>query len=299
MRLRFHKYHGLGNDFIVLDARSGTGDADGLALAGPLARALCDRHFGIGADGLLVWTGSVHAPRMTVINADGSVPEMCGNGLRCFVKHLLDGYLPDAAGVTVDTDAGRLACTVFRAESGAVRAVTVAMGLPRFEPDAVPVTADAPLIDAHITVAGMTLQVTAVGTGNPHLVTFEPLEAALRLALAPQLAALPWLPRSANVEFARLLPAAQDGSPLWELDVFERGCGWTLACGTGAVATVAAAVKTGRAAAGVPVHVRLPGGWLEITVDAAGMATMTGPAVAVHHGAVDLAAVEPVGRSGP
>lgn len=291
--MRFTKMHGTGNDFVMVDARSAA------ARDWPkLAEAMCDRHFGIGADGLLVWTGSIDAPRMTVVNADGSVPEMCGNGLRCFAKHLFDLYLAGAAGVTVDTDAGRLACTAVRAGSGAVAAVAVAMGRPTFDPAAIPTTTAAPVIDERISIGDISLQVTAVGTGNPHLVTFDVVGPAVRLALAPRLAALPWLPHSANIAFAAALAPGPAGAPQWQLDVFERGCGWTLACGTGAVATVAAAVRTGRAAASAPVRLRLPGGWLDVAIEADGMATLTGPAVAVFRGAFDLAATAGVGSGG-
>jgi diaminopimelate epimerase len=291
MRLPFVKYHGLGNDFALFDAREGTGPAAGVDFRGTLAVAVCDRHFGLGADGVLVLEGSAEQPRMTVVNADGSVPEMCGNGLRCFVKHVVDQLVPQADGLVVQTDAGPLVCTVARGPDGLVARVAVDMGRPSFAPVDVPLRAVGPWLAHALEIGDQTLHVTAVSTGNPHLVTFDADAMAARLDLAPKLALLPQLPHSANVEFAAVLAPGDDGGQRLELHVFERGCGWTLACGTGAVATVAAAVRLGLAASGREVQVKLPGGWLGVTVDETGAARMDGPAVAVVRGEIDLGAV--------
>lgn len=294
MRVKFWKLQGLGNDFALIDARQ-------LPLQPLVAAAvdLCDRHFGLGADGLLLWTGSADQPRMTVVNADGSVPEMCGNGLRCFVKWLCDHHLPQARELTVWTGAGALTCAVERGgedQSARVTHVQVAMGVAQWRPEQVPVIADEPLLAAlHADLPqpahGAALRWTALSTGNPHLVTFDPLGAEDRLTLGPQLSSHPRFPRQINVEFASVQQGAR--GPEIHVDVFERGCGWTLACGTGATATVHAAVRLGLVPAGRPVPVRLPGGWLSIEIGADGSATMRGPAEEVFEGSVEIA-VEPL-----
>jgi diaminopimelate epimerase len=282
LAVAFVKYHGLGNDFAVIDARAG-----GLDLAGAPGRALCDRHTGIGADGVLLWTGSIARPHMQVVNADGSIAEMCGNGLRCFVKYLLDRHAPDITEVTVATGAGPLACRVWRDAHGRVTDVAVCMGPGRYEPDVIPLASTEPLIDEPLHVAGHALNLTALNTGNPHVVTFAALTPAERAELGPILCAHPLFPRQANVEFVQIL-AADGVTPRMQVDVFERGCGWTQACGTGATAATLVATRLGHVPAGREVAVKLPGGWLGITVDAQGLATMRGPAVEVFAGTVDL-----------
>lgn len=281
MRLEFSKMHGLGNDFIVIDAR----ELD-LDFGSGLAQRLCDRHTGVGADGVLLFTGTVAEPQMTVINADGSVPEMCGNGLRCFAKWLGDGLRRPDGDVEVQTGAGLLRCDLERDREGNVRSVAVAMGRASWQPELVPVLADAPLVNAPFDVGGVTVRLSALATGNPHAVTFDALDDGEVRRLGPLLSSHPRFPAGVNAEFARVVAGA-DG-PEIHVDVHERGCGWTQACGTGATATVLAAVELGLVARGVEVRTRLPGGWLGITVDAEGLAVMRGPAVAVFGGVVQV-----------
>ena len=284
MELPFVKMHGLGNDFIVVDARHIELDFETR-----LAARLCDRNFGIGADGVLLWTGTRFEPVMTVINADGSVPEMCGNGLRCLVKYLADRHEVYGDGMIVGTGAGDLSCEMIRHQGGRVAQVVVAMGTPTFLPGRVPAASQQPVLDKEIKAGGCYVRVTAVGTGNPHCVVFDSLSEAERRTIAEDIAGHELFPQSANVEFCELLPSAPGAPVQMRCDVFERGCGWTLACGTGATAAVAAAVKLGHvskedAAAGV--RVKLPGGWLTISIDAQGAAQMTGPATEVFEGTV-------------
>ena len=312
--LSFVKHHGLGNDFVLIDARAL--DVAALTAAAP---ALCDRHRGVGADGLLLLLPGA-LPRMRVVNADGSVPEMCGNGLRCFVQWLDDqglwrplppsgagadgafgpdsraqgdgGDLGDAGEVgEVETDAGRLRCGVFRGADGRIDEVEVAMGVGAYEPAAVPVLADAPLIDALVEVDGVALRLTALSIGNPHAVTFDALDLADRLRLGPALERHLRFPARVNAEFCTLLEPDADGTPRLQIDVYERGCGWTQACGTGATAAVIAGVRTGRLPASRPVRARLPGGWLTLTADADGRGTMRGPTRRVYAGSVDVGVV--------
>ena len=214
MTLPFSKYHGLGNDFIVLDLRDAT-RADGTTPApqasdfvGATAVRLCDRHRGVGADGLLLFTGTPSQPRMRVINADGSVPEMCGNGLRCFVKHVVDRFGITGSTLTVMTDAGALACAFDRSADGRVSQVSVAMGTPSYTPAEVPTATVAPLIDHPLALDGVSLHITGVGTGNPHLVLFDSLTEAQRKRLGPMLSAHPLFPAQANVEFCTVLSIA-------------------------------------------------------------------------------------------
>jgi len=261
--MRFAKYEGLGNDFVLVEAPGTVEPAD--------ARRICDRHFGVGADGVLLVQRD--PPAMRVLNADGSVAEMCGNGLRCVVWHLARvGALTPGEEVVVATDAGPHRCWL-RGEGD----VEVEMRAGTLEPRAVPCAVDTPLVEVpFLEHEGGTLHLTAVGMGNPHAVTFDPV-GEVRKVLGPRIQADPRFPEGVNVGFAR--PVA-DG---FELDVLERGSGWTLACGTGACATVVAAVATGRAVAGEPVAVRLPGGTLAITVlDEA--TRMRGPARHVFEG---------------
>jgi diaminopimelate epimerase len=273
MQLPFAKYEGLGNDFIIVDAAAfaGFGPAD--------AAQLCNRHLGIGADGvLLVDTSGTH-PAMKVVNADGSVPEMCGNGIRCVALHLL--RQGQSAELVIDTGAGPHPCNVTRSGSGA--RVEVGMSAGILTPGRVPVVADAALIDTPVQVAGQTLRLTALSMGNPHAVTFDDVGDG-RISLGPLLGCDARFPEGVNVGFARLL-----GPQQIELAVFERGAGWTRACGTGACAAAIAAVETGRAQRHLPIEVQLPGGVLTIVVgDPDQPVSMTGPARHVFDGVLQL-----------
>jgi diaminopimelate epimerase len=275
MRLRFAKYEGLGNDFLVVERTD--------ALAGLLdthaIRTLCDRHFGVGGDGVLLV--DVEKPSMRVLNADGSIPEMCGNGLRCVALHLVRRGLANGR-FDVDTDAGLHVCDVVLAGEGEGAAVEVEMRVPSLLPSEVPVRADAPLIDTTLDVAGRTLVGTAVSMGNPHFVTFDDVGEEKR-TLGPLLERDPRFPQGVNVGFATL----RDGGI--DLAVFERGAGWTMACGTGACAAAVAAVETGRAERHMPIEVHLPGGTLVIRVGAPqDRVLMRGPAHFVFDGELDL-----------
>jgi len=273
--LRFAKYHGLGNDFIVIDE----------AVSARAATLLCDRRFGVGADGVLMVLPAPAAgadARMRILNADGSEPEMCGNGIRCVAKELFDSGRVRKDVIRIDTLAGVLACAVQVGESGRVDTVAVEMGRPRLTRG----RAQEPLA-----IGGRELALTCVSMGNPHAITFVSGEEPLR-PLAERLGPLvehhEWFPMRTNVEFARV---RSSGAEI-ELVVWERGCGITMACGTGACATAAAAVLTGRAPAGREIAVDLPGGRLGITVaeDGSGV-RMRGPARLAFRGECDLEAL--------
>jgi diaminopimelate epimerase len=283
----FGKYHGLGNDFLIVDLRS----ADNAAIQDPvIVRALCDRQFGVGGDGVLPILMPVTAgadARMRVLNADGSDSEMCGNGLRCVVKYLYERGDLKQDRITIDTGAGPLACDV-HVSNGKVAEVTVDMGRPRLTRGEIPMTG--PAEERCIDVGLDDLRVTAVSMGNPHAVFFADADLmALATSRGPALEVHPHFPRKANIEFARATSPREI-----DLVVWERGCGITLACGTGACATAVAACLTGRAAVDTEIKVNLPGGSLAIRV-APDYRTvfMRGPAVHVFDGTVDPRAVSP------
>jgi diaminopimelate epimerase len=259
--LAFEKYEGLGNDFVVVDVPSRP-DA-----AAEWAVRLCDRRRGIGADGVLFVSPSASARdgRMVVMNADGSVPEMCGNGLRCVALHVARRRGLRGGELIFETDAGLRRCEI---EDGAGEGiVTIDMGeialLGRRELD----------------LDGESLVVELADAGNPHAIRLGPFTRGDVERLGPKIATHVAFPSGTNAEFA---VAGRGGI---DLVVWERGVGVTEACGTGACATAAVACHLGLAAYGEPVDVRLPGGALSITIDrATGRAAMRGPARHVFSG---------------
>ncbi len=271
-RIPFVKVEGLGNDFIVVDLRPGRpAAAIRPAPSQPeVAKAMCDRHFGVGADGVLaILPGDQGDARMRVINSDGSEPEMCGNGIRCVAKVL---YESDPAlrkpALNIDTGAGLLSCEL-DVSDGRVSAVAVQMGRPKLLRGEIPLAGPATDRALRTTVRALdrSFTFTGVSMGNPHAVIFvEDASADLR-ALAttfgPVIENDPLFPRRTNVEFARIRSGAK---PEIDLVVWERGAGLTLACGTGACATVVAACLEGRLQPGHELSVHLPGGTMFITV---------------------------------
>jgi diaminopimelate epimerase len=260
----FAKYEGLGNDFIVLDlARESDLDAR-------IVPALCDRRFGIGADGVLLVLPpkADAAARMVVINADGSVPEMCGNGLRCVAVHVASARGLEDAELTLETDAGPRRCVV-SGRGRAVSDVEVEMGVVRL------------LGDRHLEIDGESVDVSIVDAGNPHAVAFRAAPQADLETLGPRIARDPSFARGTNVEFVAVREKEV------EVFVWERGVGRTLACGTGACAAVAVASARHLVPRNASVRVRLPGGLLHVTHDAtSGETLLAGPARCVFRGEV-------------
>lgn len=272
MGLRFAKYEGLGNDFVIVPE-----DAAG-SMSARAAAAICDRHRGIGADGVLI----VSRERMRVINADGSQPEMCGNGLRCVALHLVrTGVMQAGREFTVETDAGPHTC--FVATNARESDVRIAMRPAALAPNDVPVVAERVVLDQPFDVPGAQYEpvhLSCVSMGNPHAVTFDDVGVNARAVLGPLLEKHARFPHAANIGFARVL-----GPSRIELAVWERGVGFTEACGTGACACAVAAVETGRAQRHTPIEVALPGGSLTITVGAGDeRIIMSGPARHVFDG---------------
>jgi diaminopimelate epimerase len=262
MPLRFVKYEGLGNDFVVVET-PGLMSAD-------RARRICDRRRGVGADGVLSVlpaggaAGTAAVAAMHVFNSDGSVAAMCGNGLRCVARHLAETRgLPDA--FVVETGAGPKRCRVERGGAGDVLAVEIDMGPAEVQGEQA------------FEVAGERLVALRVSMGNPHAVFFDRATRERASAIGPLVERA--VPGGVNAGFA----SPRDGG--LDLVVWERGAGLTEACGTGACAAAVAAVKAGVAAPGRRLEVRLPGGALEITVGAdLRDVAMRGPAVRVFDG---------------
>ncbi len=278
----FVKYEGLGNDFLVVDRlREG-------ALGTPAEAAwLCDRHFGVGGDGVLTLLPSSTADlRMHIFNADGSEAEMCGNGIRCVAKHVVDAGLVPGDEVRIETAAGLRVCRVERGPDGLVALVAVQMGRPVLEAAEVPTAGEGRQVAVPTPVLERSFAVTAVSMGNPHAVIFDAgvtdAERAARYGRALE-NDLQRFPRRTNVEFVERRGAAL------HVIVWERGSGLTLACGTGACATAVAATLLGHAREGEAVQVVLPGGPLSITV-APGLTgvTMVGPARRVFAGVAEV-----------
>jgi diaminopimelate epimerase len=264
MATPFLKMHGLGNDFVMFDAREAP-----VALTDAQVRALADRHTGIGCDQLIVVERSDRADaRMRIFNADGGEVEACGNASRCVAQLL-------GRRATVETGGGLIEL------SPEADGATVDMGRPRFEWDAIPLAYPMDTLD--MPVGWDSLQrPTAIGVGNPHAVFFVDEIAAHPLSvLGPRIETDPLFPEGVNVNVAQLL--ARDRI---RLVVWERGAGLTRACGTGACATAVAAMRRGIADRAVTVE--LPGGMLRIEWLATGHVAMTGPAATAFRGTVDL-----------
>ncbi|MCS7235959.1 MAG: diaminopimelate epimerase [Armatimonadota bacterium] len=271
---RFVKSHALGNDYIVLESH-------GLAfpLTPEAVRRLCDRHFGVGSDGVLVRVPSDRADfGLRIYNPDGSEAEKSGNGLRIFAKYLYDhGHAPGPQ-FTVETPGGVVRCEVEAQVGRAVR-VTVDMGEATFTSTRIPVLGPPrEVVDEPLEVEGTALRITAVNVGNPHCVVFTDQLAAVDLArLGPALERHPLFPQRTNVQFAQVL-----GPDRVRIRIWERGAGETLASGSSACAVAAACVRRG--VAGPHVQVEMDGGVLQVSVEEGFRLRMSGPAEEVYAG---------------
>ena len=278
----FVKGHGLGNDYLVVRAAE---LPDG-ALAAAAARRLCDRHRGIGADGVLVHVPSSRAEAgVRIFNPDGSEAEKSGNGLRIFAKYLYDHRHVATPAFRIETAGGIVGCEC-RVADGRVQSVAVEMGVATFEAHSIPmlgVRGDAVGVPLEVAPDERVI-VTALSVGNPHCVVFvdAPTEARCR-ALGPLLERHAAFPRRANVQLARMVDAEAV-----EIRIWERGAGYTLASGSSSCAAAAAAVRTGRAGPG-RLRVIMPGGTLAVDVRPNWSIRLDGPAVEVFTGTFDAA----------
>jgi diaminopimelate epimerase len=280
--MRFSKMHGLGNDFVMIDCLTMHHDEDDLQRK---AVAICDRRFGVGADGLILILPSDGSDfRMRVINSDGSEAEMCGNGVRCLGKYVFDRGLTTSAELNVETGAG-VKTLLLNSADGKVKTVKVDMGAPEFRRNAIPMSGpDAEIVrDEPISVSGANLSVTCVSMGNPHCVAFVDDVAAYPVAsIGPQVERHELFPKRTNVEFVQIMGPSEIKMRVW-----ERGAGETLACGTGACASAIASALNGKTGDKVLVH--LAGGDLEIDWTGREHVYMTGPASDVFDGELNMA----------
>ena len=273
----FTKLEGLGNDFILFDALKEDLSAVDLP---KLAPKLCDRHFGIGADGLLIVRKSDKADfYMQILNADGSEPQMCGNGIRCFARYVYENYEKKNV-ISVETRAGVM-LPVLEPQNNIIE---VDMGEPVLDPARIPVNfSGAKMLDNPVQVLDKTFAISAVSMGNPHgLIFVEDVATVDVRTYGAELERHELFPERANIEFIQVLKKNEITMRVW-----ERGAGETLACGTGACAAVVAGVLTGRLDHEVTAH--LAGGDLNITWDADDKhVAMSGPAYQVFQGSVVL-----------
>ena len=288
--MKFTKMEGCGNDYIYIDARSTEADWP------TLSRVMSDRHFGVGGDGLiLIIESGIADLKMRMFNADGSESEMCGNGIRCFAKYAIEhGIVPASEkGLTVETLAGIR--TVFPVmDNGGVSRARVAMGVPYFKLEEIPVNPDdgggrrigEALVNYPMSIDGVDLQLAFVSMGNPHAVAFihQPVDEFPLRTVGPQLEHHPMFPRRVNFEIVNVMGPGKLNARVW-----ERGSGETMACGTGACAVAVAArlldiTKTPHDITNDAVDITLPGGTLAITWDGKGEVYLEGPAVEVFSG---------------
>ena len=285
MSLAFTKYHGLGNDFILIDNRH----SNNPLISPEQAVKMCDRHFGIGADGVIFALPGQDGTdyTMRIFNSDGSEPEMCGNGIRCFARFLadLEGEVTIGKSYRIHTLAGVITP---RLEAGGQ--VTVDMGFPQLLAADIPTTlaaGDKKVIDVPLEVAGQSWSVNCVSMGNPHCINFvENVDQIPLELIGPQFENHSAFPKKTNTEFIQAI------APNYlKMRVWERGAGITLACGTGACASVVAGVLTGKSERRCTVE--LPGGCLQIEwCEIDQRIYMTGPAQRVFTGDYEDISVE-------
>jgi len=255
--MRFWKMHGLGNDYIIMDNRE---QKISDAKASESAKKLCERRFSVGADGLLFVVNSAVADvKMRIFNADGSEAEMCGNGIRCFSKYCYENGITKKEEFSVETLSGvkHVWLTVKGKE---VVAVKVDMGAPNWERRSVPMKGNGTCIDADLDVEGEQIKVTCLSMGNPHCIIFvDCIDCFPVEEIGSKIENYKAFPQRTNVGFVEVLNVKELNVRVW-----ERGCGETLACGTGTCAAVAAANKLGKVGSKVTVHVL--GGDLQVEV---------------------------------
>lgn len=280
MAIEFTKYHGLGNDFILIDNRSSSEPL----VTPEQAIKLCDRHFGIGANGVIFALPGQDGTdyTMRIFNSDGSEPEMCGNGIRCLARFIAD--LEGSSGTLAEYHLHTLG-GVMTPKLRLDGQVTVDMGLPRLLAAEIPTTlcsGDEKVISQPLEAAGEVWDVTCVSMGNPHCITFVEDVAAIPLeTIGSQFEHHPAFPQRINTEFIQVVRP-----DYLKMRVWERGAGITLACGTGACATVVAGVLTGKSDRHCTVE--LPGGCLEIDYSQTdGRVYMTGSAEKVFTGKIE------------
>jgi len=275
--MKFQKMHGLGNDFILMDEIDPKKyDLNALAIK------LCDRHQGIGADGIiLILPSEIADVKMRIINSDGSEPEMCGNGIRCFAKYVYDNRINTAKSFTIETGAGVMIPELI-VENEKVLFVKVNMGAPQLERSEIPMLGAAgKVINEPLQIAGKDYKITSLLMGVPHTIVFiESLEEDELISIGRQIEKHPSFPKGTNVNFVEVLNDHEINVRTW-----ERGAGRTLACGTGSCASAVASALNGLTGNEVTVHLALGDLFIE-TIDR--IVYMTGSANHVFAGEVDI-----------
>ncbi len=279
MKIPFTKMHGIGNDYIYVNCMDGE-------LANPdlVSISMSPRHFSVGADGLvLICPSKVADARMRMFNADGSEGKMCGNAIRCVGKYLYDNGIVAKKEISIETLSG-IKYLKLNIVNGKMDSAEVDMGKAELMPEKIPVLFDGEkMINQPVEVDGKIYRMTAVSMGNPHAVTFVDDVDSLDLEkMGPSFENHAIFPDRVNTEFVRVID-----SETLQMRVWERGSGETFACGTGACATVAAAVVNGICKAGVPITVKLRGGDLKIVCQEDMRVFMTGCATKVYEGVYD------------
>jgi len=272
--MKFWKMHGLGNDYIIIDDRESRLDDPS-----KVAQMLCKRRFSVGADGLLIVNTSKQADvRMRIFNADGSEAEMCGNGIRCFAKYCYENGIVAKEEMCIETLAG-VKMVWLTMKKGRIEEVKVDMGKPVFDRSKIPMVGEGRCVDEELMVDGRKLKITCLSIGNPHCVIFVDDVADYPVQeLGPKIENSPLFPNRTNVEFVQIMSSKEVNVRVW-----ERGCGETLACGTGAAASVVASSLLKKTDSSVLVH--LLGGILQIEYD--DRVLMTGGVEKVFEGRID------------
>ncbi len=277
--MKFTKMHGCGNDYVYVNCFK-----EKVNNPSEMSRIVSDRHFGIGSDGLILIKPSDKADfTMDMYNADGSKSQMCGNGIRCVAKYVYDYGLTDKQQIRIETGAG-IKCLDLNVKDKKVAEVTVDMGTPITEPERIPVLCDREeVIAMPVTVGGRVYELTCVSMGNPHAVVFVEDTKAIGIEkIGPLFEHHHMFPERTNTEFIHVIDRNTIAMRVW-----ERGSGETLACGTGACASVYACIRNGYTEDSVTV--RLLGGELKIQYDREkNTIFMTGPAVTVFDGEINI-----------
>lgn len=278
--MKFTKMHGAGNDYVYVDCFT-----QDIADPAETAIKISNRNFGIGSDGLILIMPSDKADvRMRMFNSDGSESEMCGNGIRCVAKYAFDHGIVKKSEITAETGAGVLTLQLFPGQSGEIEKVRVNMGVPRLTRGEIPMTGDGTsrVVNEPLNILHTTFHITCVSMGNPHCVIFvDDVEKFQVEKYGPLIENHEMFPRRTNVEFVQIISRTEVRQRTW-----ERGAGETLACGTGASAVCIAGALNGLTDRKILNH--LSGGDLELEWSEDGYLYMTGPAVEVFSGEIEL-----------
>lgn len=274
--MNFTKMHGLGNDFIVLESLNKE-----IENINDIAREVCHRHFGIGADGiLLVQNSNIADIKMTIINSDGSLAEMCGNGLRCFCKYVYDKGIVKKETMKVETGAGIMIAKL-SFKDGIVETVRVDMGSPILDKEAIPFSGEIDNLKYNIDVKGTTYDASTILMGVPHTAIFvSDIDDYIVVEHGKAIEKMPFFPEGTNVNFVKVI----DNNTI-EVRTWERGAGYTMACGTGACAS--AAICMLRKITNTSIKVSLKGGTLNISLEN-NRVFMEGPAKFICEGKILL-----------